>query len=105
VKAGIGTGSTATFSTPTARSTLASAVERIGFSTKSRSFSPTTRRLLPEEFQVWKLAIRPDRTTTLTCDDGNGNVVFDKEIEHTDFPLDEITLYFANNVIHLPSEY
>jgi hypothetical protein len=23
----------------------------------------------------------------------------------TDFPLDEITLYFANNVIHLPSEY
>jgi predicted adenine nucleotide alpha hydrolase (AANH) superfamily ATPase len=31
--------------------------------------------------------------------------VFTKEIEHTDFPLDEITLYFANSVIHLPSEY
>jgi hypothetical protein len=31
--------------------------------------------------------------------------VFTKEIEHTDFPLDEITLYFTNNVIHLPSEY
>jgi hypothetical protein len=43
--------------------------------------------------------------TTVTCDDGNGNIVFTKEIEHTDFPLDEITLYFANNVIHLPSEY
>ena len=41
----------------------------------------------------------------LLCDDGNGNIVFTKEIEHTDFPLDEITLYFANNVIHLPSEY
>jgi hypothetical protein len=58
-----------------------------------------------EEFQVWKLAVRPNRTATLTCDDGNGNIVFTKEIEHTDFPLDEITLYFANNVIHLPSEY
>jgi hypothetical protein len=40
-----------------------------------------------------------------TCDDGNGNIVFTKEIEHTDFPLDEIKLYFADNVIHLPSEY
>jgi uncharacterized protein DUF6876 len=39
------------------------------------------------------------------CDDGNGNIVFTKEIEHTDFPLDEITLYFTNSVIHLPSEY
>jgi hypothetical protein len=58
-----------------------------------------------QEFQVWKLAVRPDRTATLTRDDGNGNVVFAKEIEHTDFPLDEITLYFVNNVIHLPSEY
>jgi len=36
---------------------------------------------------------------------GNDNIVFTKRIEYTDFPLDEITLYFANNVIHLPSEY
>ena len=36
---------------------------------------------------------------------GNSNLVLTKNIEHTDFPLDEITLYFANNVIHLPSEY
>jgi len=33
------------------------------------------------------------------------HVVFTKKIEYTDFPLDEITLYFANHVIHLPSEY
>jgi len=37
--------------------------------------------------------------------DGNGHIVFTKEIEYTDFPPDEITLYFANRVIHLPSEY
>jgi hypothetical protein len=58
-----------------------------------------------EEFQVWKLTVHPDRSATLTCDDGNGNIVFTKKIEYLDFPLDEITLYFANNVIHLPSEY
>jgi len=53
-----------------------------------------------EEFQVWKLAVRPDQTASLTCDDGDGNIVFTKEIEHTDFPLDELTLYFANNNRH-----
>jgi hypothetical protein len=36
---------------------------------------------------------------------GNDNIVFAKKIEYTDFPLDEITLYFANNVFLLPSEY
>ena len=66
---------------------------------------PYAKAVAAEEFQVWKLAVRPDRTATLTCHDGNGNVVFTKDIEHTDFPLDEITLYFTNNVIHLPSEY
>jgi hypothetical protein len=66
---------------------------------------PYNKAVAAEEFQVWKLAVRPDRSATLTCDDGNDNIVFTKEIEHTDFPLDEVTLYFANNVIHLPSEY
>ena len=60
---------------------------------------PYNKAVAAEEFQVWKLAVRPDRSATLTCDDGNGNIVFTKEIEHTDFPLDELTLYFANNVI------
>src|SRR5208282_3152344 len=66
---------------------------------------PYNKRDAAEDFQVWKLAVQADRSATLTCDDGNGNDVFSKKIEYTDFPLDEITLYFANNVIHLPSEY
>jgi hypothetical protein len=66
---------------------------------------PYDKGVAKEEFQVWKLAVHPDRAATLTCDDGNGRIVFTKEIEYTDFPLDEIVLYFANNVIHLPSEY
>jgi hypothetical protein len=58
-----------------------------------------------EGFQVWKLTVREDRTASLVCGDGNDNIVYTQHIEYTDFPLDEITLYFANNVIHLPSEY
>jgi hypothetical protein len=65
---------------------------------------PYDRSVAAEEFQAWKLVVRPDRTAALTCDDGNGRIVFRKEIEYTDFPLDEITLWFENNVIYLPSE-
>jgi hypothetical protein len=41
------------------------------------------RRVAAEEFQVWKLTVKPDRTATLTCDDGNGNVVASEEIPGT----------------------
>jgi len=44
-------------------------------------------------------------TATLACEDGNGRTVFSKAIPYTDFPLPEITLWFANDVILLPSEY
>jgi hypothetical protein len=29
----------------------------------------------------------------------------DDKQQFTDFPLDEVKLYFANDVIHMPSEY
>jgi len=63
------------------------------------------KRAANEEFQVWKLKVNEDRTASLVCDDGNDNLIYTQHIEYTDFPLDEITLYFVNNVIHLPSEY
>ena len=66
---------------------------------------PHNKAVAAEEFQVWKLTVRPDRTATLTCDDGNGRIVYTKEIGFTDFPLDTITLWFANNTIYLPSEH
>ena len=34
------------------------------------------KRIAAEEFQLWKLTVTDDRTATLTCDDGNGNIVF-----------------------------
>jgi hypothetical protein len=58
-----------------------------------------------EPFQVWKLAVKPDRTATITCEDGNRKKVHRQELEFTDFPLPEITFYFTDNVIMLPTEY
>jgi hypothetical protein len=66
---------------------------------------PYDKRVATQPFQVWKLIVRPDHTATLTCEDGNGKAVFTKQISFTDFPLDEIMLYFTDNVILLPSEY
>ena len=63
------------------------------------------KRVTAEEFQVWVLKVNADRTATLTCGDGNNNTVYTKEIPFTDFPADEITLWFANNTIYLPSEH
>ena len=59
-----------------------------------------------EEFQVWTLKVDLNRRTAiLTCGDGNDNIVFTKAIDFTDFPVDEITFWFANNTIYLPSEH
>jgi len=58
-----------------------------------------------EEFQVWRLKVNADRSASLTCDDGNGNIVYTQRIAFTDFPLDAIKLYFTDHTILLPSEY
>jgi hypothetical protein len=60
-------------------------------------------RVKAEEFQAWKLKVA-DSKATLTCEDGNGNIVHKEEIEFTDFPLDHIDLWVENHVIMLPSE-
>lgn len=66
---------------------------------------PYDKKVAAEPFQAWKLTVRADRTATLVCEDGNGNLVFTKEIEFTDFPLAEIEFYFTDNTLLLPSEY
>jgi hypothetical protein len=66
---------------------------------------PHDKKVAAEAFQVWTLTVQADRKATLTCDDGNGNVVFTKDLEFTDFPLDTIKFYFTDNTILLPSEY
>ena len=69
-------------------------------------FAQGQKPVAAEEFQVWTLKVDLDkRSAVLTCGDGNGNMVFTKPIEFTDFPIEEITLWFTNNTIYLPSEH
>jgi len=63
------------------------------------------KRVAAKRFQVWKLTVHEDRSAALTCSDGSNNIVLTKRIPFTDFPVDEITLWFANNTIYLPSEH
>mgnify|MGYP006420921695 CR=1 FL=1 len=57
------------------------------------------------EFQVWTLIVASNNTAVLSCEDGNGNEVYSKKLEFTDFPLPEIKFWFFNNTILLPSEW
>ena len=69
------------------------------------AFAQSTPKIGAEEFQVWKLSVNADHTATLTCSDGNDHMVVTKKLEFTDFPLDEISIWFTDNTILLPSEY
>lgn len=62
------------------------------------------KKLAKQPFQVWKLTKHADANATLQCEDGDHNVVFTKQIPFTDFPVDEISLWFENNTIYLPGE-
>lgn len=63
------------------------------------------KRVRKEAFQLWRLIVKKDSTATLVCEDGNGRKILSKRIPFTDFPLDEISFYYVNNTILLPSEY
>ena len=67
------------------------------------------RAICFETFQVWTMTINQKHKARIVCDDGNGNELTAQIIPYTDFPLDEIKLYFCNqgteSVIMLPGEY
>ena len=59
-----------------------------------------------EEFQVWTLKADIVRHTgTLTCEDGNGNRSLRRRSNLPTSRIPEITLWFTDNTILLPSEY
>ncbi|MDD2467569.1 MAG: hypothetical protein PHI97_26605 [Desulfobulbus sp.] len=74
-------------------------LDEIAFAQKSK------KKVAGEAFQLWRLTVKKDNTATLVCEDGNGRKILSKRIPFTDFPLDEISFYFINNTILLPSEY
>jgi len=61
-----------------------------------------------EGFVVVKL-VKTGDAALLTLEDGNDNILARQDIEYTDFPLDDVTLYVIKQdalwVILLPSEY
>jgi len=66
----------------------------------------TLDKIRKEEFQVWKLKVDLAKSEgVLSCEDGNNHVVFTKKIPFTDFPVAEMTLWYVDKVILLPSEY
>lgn len=58
-----------------------------------------------EEFQVWKLARVKDHRFILSCEDGNDQVIYSKDITYSDFPYKNLTFWVENKVIYLPSEH
>lgn len=71
----------------------------------------TNKKVAAEPFQIWKLVVDEKQQATLTCTDGNENVLARQVIPYTDFPLNEITLYaeqseyLTGRVVMLTSEY
>ena len=65
----------------------------------------TQAMLRTEDFVVWTLTVRPDRTAVATAGDGNGRELVRQDIPWTDFPLDEVSLYLTDRTLLLPSEY
>ncbi|MCB0713830.1 MAG: hypothetical protein KDD67_15995 [Ignavibacteriae bacterium] len=69
------------------------------------AFAQKVGAVAAEEFQHWTLKVSTDQSAVLKCSDGNDKIVSEEPIPFTDFPLDEISIYYTNNVILLPSEY
>jgi len=58
-----------------------------------------------EDFQVWKLVVRSDRTATATARGDDQRVLTSQDIPYTDFPLEETTLWLIDGTLLLPGEY
>lgn len=58
-----------------------------------------------EYFQVWSLKKNSEASWSITCDDGNDNILITQHIEYSDFPLSFISFYVVDKVCMLKSEY
>ena len=58
-----------------------------------------------EEFQVWRLKKLENGEFIVVADDGNKNEITRQEIGDSDFPLDNVDLWFINKTLMLPTEY
>ena len=66
---------------------------------KSRFITVDFKKLTPEETKD------NEYSAAITYSDGNGNTFETHRYHSTDFPLDELRLFFVDNTLLLPSEY
>jgi hypothetical protein len=57
------------------------------------------------EFQVWKLQRQSENEFIAICEDGDDNKIITQLIEFSDFEHDNLTFWFTNRIVILPSEY
>ena len=48
---------------------------------------------------------RTHKEAKIAYADGNGTILLEQEYEYTDFPLDELRLFFVDDMLMLPNEY
>ena len=58
-----------------------------------------------DPFQIWTLVVKDKKAVVTMKEDSDTPVLIKQEIEYTDFPLDEISLWLIDGVLILPSEY
>lgn len=64
------------------------------------------KKIREEDFLVHKLKVNlGTRTAVYSIEDGNNHVLTVQNIEFTDFPLSEISIFQSANVMYLPSEH
>lgn len=66
------------------------------------SWLPQTKQ---EPFQHWTLTKNKNDSWTLKATDGNNKVIALQEIEFSDFPLEQFSMYLSDKILMLPSEY
>ena len=61
--------------------------------------------LKDESFQVWKLKVNANQSARVIVEDGNDKELTSFNLEYTDFPIEEFTLWLVDKTLLLPSEY
>ena len=64
-----------------------------------------TNMISNHSFQVWRLKQQTSKTWKLSCEDGNKKVLVVQDIEYSEFPIHEITIWLIDGVALLPTEY
>jgi hypothetical protein len=58
-----------------------------------------------EPFQVYKLTVNEDKSGLVEITNGDQRILETQEINYTDFPLQEISIWCIDKICILPSEY